>query len=466
MASRRDQLQSYQFLLQRVISALVMRETDPAQVPLRRGTGAVFAGVMIAVIVAAGFGIYGLLTKSGSDQWKTEGAVVVEKESGASFVFHKGRLFPMANYASALLASGSGPQNVFREPHNSLRGVQRGIRIGIPEAPASLPDPGQTVSSPWRLCSYPAHDESNARVTRANLLVGVDAAAGRQLHDNALLVRDSESHDQFLIWHAHRYPIHEADAVVTALFGTQAQASDVRSSFLNALPRGVDIGPREVTGRGSESAQVPGRQNGEVLQEETGSGKRYYIVRSDGLEPITELQKYIEAAVTDRDPTEVPISEVKNSPTVGNEQPSDEGAVPPKTAPTLLDMSSQDAACAQFTGNSMPELFLTGSFADSHSGTPTGAQSQQGTTLADRVVVPPGQIAVVRAMSSSTATTGAYNLVTDIGKRYPVSSADALTALGYQPENAVSMPASLVNRIPAGPSLNPDYVRFPADEEN
>ncbi|MEN3308214.1 MAG: hypothetical protein V7603_4416, partial [Micromonosporaceae bacterium] len=41
MASRRDQLQSYQFLIHRVISALVMRETDPAESPLRRGVGAV-----------------------------------------------------------------------------------------------------------------------------------------------------------------------------------------------------------------------------------------------------------------------------------------------------------------------------------------------------------------------------------------------------------------------------------------
>ena len=53
MASRRDQLQSYQFLVHRTISAFVMRQTDPATSPLRRGVGAVFAISLKAWSVAA-----------------------------------------------------------------------------------------------------------------------------------------------------------------------------------------------------------------------------------------------------------------------------------------------------------------------------------------------------------------------------------------------------------------------------
>src|SRR5689334_1056439 len=115
MASRRDQLQSYQFLTQRVISAFVMRETDPAQSPLRRGIGAVFAGLMIAVMVGAGFGVYGLLTKIGSNNWKANGAIVVEKETGATYVYNGGELHPMLNFTSALLDTMTNRNNVFRE---------------------------------------------------------------------------------------------------------------------------------------------------------------------------------------------------------------------------------------------------------------------------------------------------------------------------------------------------------------
>src|SRR4051812_17188927 len=119
MATRRDQFQSYQFLVQRVLSAFVMRETDPAQSPLRRGNGAVFAGMMIAVILGAGFAVFGLITKIGSGKWQVEGAVVLEKETGAPFVYQNNVLHPMINYTSAVLA-GQVPTKVFRESRRTL----------------------------------------------------------------------------------------------------------------------------------------------------------------------------------------------------------------------------------------------------------------------------------------------------------------------------------------------------------
>jgi hypothetical protein len=139
MASRRDQLHSYQFMNQRVISAFVMRETDPAQSPLRRGIGALFGGLMVAVVIAAAFGVYGILTRVGTDQWKTDGSVVVERESGAGFVYLQGRLNPTLNLASAKLAGGRPNPQVHRIAARSLAEVPRGVTIGIPGAPGSLP---------------------------------------------------------------------------------------------------------------------------------------------------------------------------------------------------------------------------------------------------------------------------------------------------------------------------------------
>src|ERR1044071_2646345 len=114
MATRRDQLHSYQFLVQRVISAFVMREADPPQSPLRRGVGAVFAGIMVTIILAAGCGVWGIFNKIGGDQWATNGSVVVEKETGATFVYFDGRLHPTLNYTSALLAAGRPNPAVFQ----------------------------------------------------------------------------------------------------------------------------------------------------------------------------------------------------------------------------------------------------------------------------------------------------------------------------------------------------------------
>src|SRR5690348_713408 len=159
-----------------------MRETDPAQSPLRRGVGAAFAGAMITIILAAGFAVFGLITKTGSGKWQVEGAVVVEKESGAAFLYHQGVLNPMANYASAVLASSQAPPPVFRESRNSLSGVPRGVLRGIPNAPNSLPDPGKLIGAPWTMCAVPGTDTTGRATTSTALVLGTKLP-GRRLGD-------------------------------------------------------------------------------------------------------------------------------------------------------------------------------------------------------------------------------------------------------------------------------------------
>ena len=57
--------------------------------------------------------------------------------------------------------------------------------------------------------------------------------------------------------------------------------------------------------------------------------------------------------------------------------------------------------------------------------------------------------------TARTRPTARYYLVTDLGLRYAVPTDAALTALGYQPTDAVKVLSSLVLRIPAGPALDP-----------
>src|SRR5215813_8141580 len=130
-----------------------MQETDPAHSPLRRGFGALLVGAMVAVLFAAGFGVYGILTKTGGDSWKTDGAVVVEKQTGAVYVYAQGTLHPALNYASALLAAGQSPPSVYQVSARSLAGTPRSTVIGIPGAPTSLPDGSHLNTAPWALCS-------------------------------------------------------------------------------------------------------------------------------------------------------------------------------------------------------------------------------------------------------------------------------------------------------------------------
>lgn len=121
------------------------------------------------------------------------------------------------------------------------------------------------------------------------------------------------------------------------------------------------------------------------------------------------------------------------------------------------------AVCAETAeARSAPRLIVGASLAAATAAVPTIAESPEGVRLADWVLVPPGQLAVVRAIASDDTDIGAYHLVTDLGLRYPVPSAEVLMMLGYTPQDAVEVPAALVHRIPAGPTLDPAAARLPA----
>jgi type VII secretion protein EccB len=461
MASRRDQLQSYQFLTQRVISAFVMRETDPAQSPLRRGVGAVFAGLMIAVMVAAGFGVAGILTKSGNSNWKSDGSVVVEKETGASYLFSNGQLNPMLNYTSALLASGQSTPTVYREPSNSLAGTPRGQTLGIAGAPDSLPGTGKRVGLPWTLCTVGSPGGGSS--TTVTLLIGGSASGGRPLGDQGLVVVNPSGDERYLIWHNRRYLLRSPTVVIPALFGA-VNPLPVGTAWLNGLPEGLDIGSI-VTGSqtGSPSSAVPGRNIGDLVSVQTATRVQYFIVFNDGLAVIDELQKDIYAAqstsvhiipLTPGDMTRAPVSHQVQVPSGQN--------APPETPPALGQATSGQPLCAaSHNPSTLPDVSVGGTITAAGPGIATGSAADTGTSLADRIVVPGGRIAVVRAVQTPGASTGALFLVTDSGLRYSVPSEEVLQTLGYPASAAIDVLASLVSRIPAGPALDPAAATRP-----
>jgi type VII secretion protein EccB len=463
MASRRDQLQSYQFLVQRVLSAFVMRETDPPQSPLRRGVGAAFAGAMIAIIMAAGFAVFGLVTKIGSGKWRVEGAVVVEKETGAPFVYRQGLLHPMANYTSALLASGQVPPPTFRESNKTLSRARRGVMLGIPNAPGSLPDRGKMVRGPWTLCAVPGTDVAGKATTSTSLILGT-AVGGRRLGEDEGLLAHNGAGVTYLLWHSHRHEIRGSNTVVS-LFGAQTSPMMVAPAWLNGLPVGAPIAPITLADAGQPSV-LPGRRVGDLVVAQTAAGPQFYLVMSDGLTPITELQKAAYAGQTGASEQSISLSEANNAKKSGKLLAASGDDAPPGRPPRLVPTSNASAGCAEFTDARTPPAVsvLTGA-SELTSGIPTVGNLPTGTTLANRIAVPPGRVVLVRALSSPTATAGAYNLVTDLGLRYPIPSDEALLALGYPPQRAVDMPSGLVNRIPPGPTLDPEAAKLPVDQQ-
>jgi type VII secretion protein EccB len=447
MASRRDQLQSYQFLTQRVISAFVMRETDPAQSPLRRGVGALFAGLMIAVLFSAGFGVYGLLVKVGSNNWRSEGAVIVEKESGAAFVYQGGKLHPTLNYASALLVSGKPAAQVFREPGSALAGVPRTTMVGIPGAPSSLPPAGDMLAGPWMLCSSAGVDAANRPTATTTVAVAATAPADAPAlaTGTGLLVRSPDNSSLYLIAGGYRFQI--TDNLQTALFGVVTPTT-VGTAWLNGIPRGADISPLRVPNAGNRSPAVAGHDIGEVLSAQVGTGTQYYLVFEDGLAPISETQKDIAVGQGLPQPVQVRVNEATDAAKSTHLQPAaDVQPLPAKPPTPVQPPKAGSPICAEFpNANDAPGITVGGS--SPPAGTPTVSHTGTGASLADRVAVPGGHVLVARVA-------GGYDLVTDLGVRYPVPSDDALAMLGYPLNKAVSVPDALLRMIPAGPALDP-----------
>src|SRR5262245_44368951 len=113
MSSRQDQRHSYQFMGQRLMAAIVLRDTDPVRPPFRRLVAATSAGVLLATLALAAVAGYGLLVRD-DDSWHAGDALIVAKESSARYVYRDGRLHPVLNYTSALLILGTGrPRTVY-----------------------------------------------------------------------------------------------------------------------------------------------------------------------------------------------------------------------------------------------------------------------------------------------------------------------------------------------------------------
>jgi type VII secretion protein EccB len=462
MASRRDLIESFQFAARRVVSAVVMRETDPTEWPYRRLGGAGFGAVMVTVVALAVAGIIGLLSPSGNTSWKDGRSVILVKETGASYVYIDGELHAVLNFSSAALLVGSTA--VTSTASASLAGVPRGVELGIPDAPSTLPRDGDLVMPPWSLCTQQVPDAAGNPIGRTRLVVGRGPQQGTPTGDKALLVTDSADAKPFLVWHNLRFELVDPNADRVAL-GLDNQVSvPVGDAWLKALPSGEPIGPVVVPGTGQPSSAVSGVTIGQVLEvQAAGQAKQYYLAGQDRLLPASALQALLQQAAG--------ASLVQISPSVAATALKGDLAQtgptqPPASVPDFArPAESSTVVCAAYADKSFSPRVLINSQIPAGGGVPTGSQSPNGTPLADRVWVPPGKAALVEALPSPEATDGPLYLVTDLGRRYAIPSGTVLRSLGLTDAHISRLPASLLVRLPEGPALDPVAARAALQEE-
>jgi type VII secretion protein EccB len=455
MWNRREQHQAYRFLIRRIVSAMLSGEPETNELPMRRFTIALAAGLALAVLLVAGVTVYGLIFPGGGRP--AENTIIVERETGAKYVYLRGQLHPVLNWTSARLIIGQATPPIRPMSQASLRDVPRGRPVGIPSAPDALPDKGSLVGPPWSVCTAPRSPSSVALA--AHVVVGGAPAGGVPLAaDEGVLVADP-SGQRFLVWHDRRLRVRD-NAVVAALGWASIRPAPVALPFLDALPAGPDLAPLSIPGTGASGTPLGGSSTtvGDLFQ----SADQYYVMLRAGLAPVGELSVKLLAAGGARVQTATAAEVGRALVNTAVEPPG-----LPARIPTVHGVPDRFAmACAVYAGSDDADLGVTvesyAAVADDMTLTTAPAPAAAGTggvPVADRVAVPGGRGALVVALTTpGSSAFGSVFLVTDQGIKYPLPRTNLATvqaSLGYGDVRPVPVPASILALVPTGAALDP-----------
>ncbi|MEC3978324.1 type VII secretion protein EccB [Amycolatopsis sp. H20-H5] len=465
MWTQRDQIQAYQFLRRRLVSALVAADANHPVAPNRRLVLGIALGLAVAVLVTAAFGVIGLLKPSGGKDWLAGGKVIVEESTGARFILGQDNaLHPVLNYASArLLAGGAGDATVTVSA-GDLGKAPRGAQIGIAGAPDSLPPAAGLVTTPWSSCSRTSQDAPSSAEPTSSVLLGAPTGGFELPRDQGIIVR-LPSGERYLVSAGRRYRL-SAEAATTLQFD-RYPAIAVSARWINTVPAGRDLGYLPVDDAGQPGPRVGGTATrvGEVLgvvdaMASAADATSYYLVRAEGLEPVGQtLASLLVTTPANADayqgrPGPVPVraADVAAVPKLVRPRPGG-GADPadyPDRIPAKAPVTGNAVTlCALGTGASA-RILVSAQVPLPDGGKTIPVRTRADARVADEVFVPPSGGAVVTESGSGTVY-----LVTDMGMKYPVVNAMALASLGYGSVARQPVSGGLLALVPTGPALDP-----------
>ncbi|MFJ1623887.1 type VII secretion protein EccB [Streptomyces sp. NPDC088190] len=480
MQSKRDQVQAHTFVMGRLTSGMLLADPDAPESPLGRTTRGVLIGVVITALVAAGSLVYGFMSPGGNDAWRASGTLVVNRDTGARYVYVAGRLRPVRNYASALLV-GEGKLKSEDVGTASLKGTPVGAPVGIPGAPDSVPGPEDLESDPWQVCSLlaseaGAEDSGGSRNPTGafTALVAGAPVQGRGLGAGQALVVSGPDRTRYLVWQGSRLRLDRGGNAAVSLGYGSVTPRPVSAAFLDALVQGPDLVPPAVPGRGGAGPSLGGRTSklGQVFQSRTpGAARQYYLLRKEGLVPLTETGAALalgdaatrDAAYGGAAPVAAVIgaAEVKArlAPGTDGGEPVPAGlpAKPPRAEPVPAGW----AACARVRPDRGDGTRVTGALVPLTTLPPASAASPENVAAAclpvDATAVRPGHGALVKALGAGGTDVGSTTyFVADNGVKYRLLSQAAQKALGYDGAAAQALPSPILAMLPSGPDLSPE----------
>ncbi|HTI19360.1 MAG TPA: type VII secretion protein EccB [Kutzneria sp.] len=513
----KSQVQAYRFMLRRMESALVRKDSVMLHDPMGSHMRSAVVGVLLAMVAAIGFVLFAVLSPAGSVP--ESNGVVIGKQSGAVYALitdatNNKRLVPTFNVTSArliLLANGSGGAQGAGSPaaatpavvdDDVLKGLPRDKKQGIVDGPQMLPVGPQRVGNFWDVCDTLPDNADKSSTPITSVVGGVDGVGSEISLSQPLLVTPDRGKSYYLIYrksslstslglkntHVVKSEVDlDRDKAIANTYRLQEQyARPISSAVLNAIPGTVALSLPDIPGRGEQptSYQAPDNAKiGDVLHTvEVDNSDHYYVLVAEGRHEVSPVAAEAIYENGGTKPHNVEPGDVKSINRVTTPWALDEFPVE-KVNP--VDINEYPAVCAAWSyPNNVPLLTVRILEAgkpllpDNAKPIKLGTPSVDGTKVTD-FYLPTGQAAVVRdSTSTSDERTGPVYVVSDLGVRYgfassiPSMSPDQVAAgvgLG-DPASYPPAPDAIVRLLPQGTALDPgaalrtyDTMQPPAD---
>ncbi|MGA5704773.1 type VII secretion protein EccB [Peterkaempfera bronchialis] len=493
MASRRDELNAYTFARRRTVGAFLQPAGGGNDEDAPRPVRAVVPSLVMAALVVAGFGMWGLIKPAAPKGWDDGRSIVVGKESTTRYVVlanpdkpDEKTLYPVLNMASAKLVLDADSKVTFVEDKVLDRYGRHGATIGIPYAPDKLPPAGEAGQAKvWTVCDRPGDDTGHTTVNQAVfVLTDAQAAPLRNPHfrlsrGNALYVQapgpDGKGGDEYLVdatgtkHSLGRADPHDkvASSLRVGLFGTQAAPQRVTQQWLDTLADGEAVTFPKVAGfKGGSSmglAHQEDRRVGRLMSFDSnsdGTPESYYVVGEDRLYRLSdfELQLFQSNPATlevygDQRITISPLTSAEHAQyagPVGQENrlplPSDWPQSRPDQAVNRTDSEggTRSVVCSTFEGldeksNPRRSVWASTAFPASATNGSASAHVTPGTGLLYRAM----EGAAGAAGAAGSEVSGSVFLLTETGLRYRVvANGDSAAKSSVLPERSQSPDAS------------------------
>ncbi|MFF4187268.1 type VII secretion protein EccB [Streptomyces sp. NPDC001691] len=505
MASRRDELNAYTFAKRRTLAAFIQPSPTGSEEGAPRPLHAVLPGGIVAVVLLAAFGAWGMFKPTAPPGWDTPGEkVIIASKSTTRYVVlttdGKKELHPVLNMASAKLLLDPAKGQVVNVDESVLDkgSLTHGATLGIPYAPDRLPSADEAGSAKrWAVCERPG-DGGRAIQKAAFVLADRDQkrtdGAERLTGGELMYVVGPDNKTRYVVdAQGTKYQVGSDELLLRALVGAGRDPERVSREWLETLRSGDPIAFPRIEGKIGGAAGVAGglapeaNRIGMVLKAPNGAGTQYYVVQQGKVSPVSDFTAKL--LLYSRDLRGLMKTGQATETNAAAFTPEATEFAPRKNWPRRMPVAVNDAGTANGSRNTVCNVLRdvnkdngettmsTWAGTDFPAPLPTGSSS---------AYVTPGSGQLFRQIQGSETKAGGVFLVTDTGLRYAMQSnsdsadgdsgagltADqrkqldqeaqqAQTRLGYAKSEPAPIPISWSTFLPTGPRLSTGAARQP-----